>query len=128
LGRPIEQAYDEARAVLSASPQAAAVLARRCVQHVIRERLGITEKTLFLEIAKAVLRPEPTKPTRDALDHVRQIGNFGAHPDFDQANQLIEVTREEAEYTLEVLELLFNDLYVVPARTSLMGSRISAKK
>ena len=128
LEPPIQKAYDEARAILSASAQGAAVLARRCVQHVIRMRLGITEKTLFQEIAKAVQRPELTKPTRDALDHVRQIGNFGAHPDIDQANQLIEVTSEEAEYTLEVLELLFNDLYVIPAKTVSMGSRLKAKK
>lgn len=45
------------------------------------------------------------------MDHVRQIGNFGAHPDIDQSGLLVRVSEEEAVYTLFVLELLFDDLY-----------------
>jgi hypothetical protein len=95
---------------------------------VIREKLGIKKKTLFEEIQEAATREELAKPTRDSLDDVRRIGNWGAHPVEDQANTIIEVTGEEAEYTLEVLELLFNDLYVVPSHIQSMQAKMKAKQ
>jgi len=120
--------YDQARNVLDMSPMASAVLARRCLQHVIREKLGIKKKNLFDEIAEAVTRPELSTPTRSALDHVRKIGNWGAHPVEDQASAIIEVTQEDAEYTLQVLELLFQDLYAVPQQVATMQGKIQKKK
>lgn len=123
----IRKAYDEAREIVGVSPQGAAVLARRCVQHAIREKLGIKCRTLFDEILKAAVHPDLTRPTREALDHVRKIGNWGAHPDYDQAAMLVEVTREEANYTLGVVELLFEDLYRLPAKTAAMLSSLNAK-
>jgi hypothetical protein len=107
---------------------AAAVLARRCLQRVIRAKLRITKKNLFDEIEEAVKREELSKPTRDALDHVRTIGNWAAHPVEDQASTIIDVSAEQAEYTLRVLELLFNDLYVVPEKTAAMNAKLKAKK
>lgn len=124
----IKRAYDEARAVLPLSPMAAAVLARRCLQHVLRERLKIEESVLFDQIKKAVACEELSKPTRDALHHIRQIGNWAAHPSVDQSNTLIQVTRQEAEYTLEAVEMVFYDVYVATARAVAMGARIEQKK
>jgi len=112
----------------SASPMAAAVLARRCLQHVIRAKLGIEKDNLFQEISEAATREELSMPTRKALDHVRHFGNWGAHPVQDQASQIIEVTPEEAEYTLQVLELLFEDLYVKPLKIATMAAKIEDKK
>lgn len=124
----IKHAYDEARAVLPLSPMAAAVLARRCLQHVLRERLNIEKSVLFDQIERAVVSEELSKPTRDALHHIRQIGNWAAHPSVDQSNTLIEVTRQEAEYTLEAVEMVFYDVYVATARAVAMGARIEQKK
>jgi hypothetical protein len=95
---------------------------------VVRTKLKIVKKTLFDEIAEAVTRPELSMPTRSALDHVRQIGNWGAHPVEDQASAIIDVTPEEAEYTLQVLEMLFHDLYVVPQQIATMQAKIQKKK
>lgn len=124
----VRKTYDEARAVLCSSPMAAAVLARRCLQQVIRLKLGITKDRLFDEIEEALKRDELTKPTREALHHVREIGNWGAHPVLDQSRALIDVERPEAEYTLRTLELLFHDLYVVPAEAEAMNALIKQKK
>ena len=124
----IKHAYDEARAVLPLSSMAAAVLARRCLQHVLRERLGIEKSVLFDQIERAVACEELSKPTRDALHHIRQIGNWAAHPSVDQSNTLIQVTRQEAEYTLEAVEMVFYDVYVATARAVAMGARIEQKK
>lgn len=124
----VKSSYDEARAVLSLSPTAAAVLARRCLQQVLRDRLSIKENTLFAEIEKAEKREEFSKPTREALHHVRKIGNWGAHATHDQAATLIDVTRDDAEYTLETIEMVFDDLYVASERVAKMGQRLSDRK
>ena len=153
LGQQIKKPYDEARSILELSPQGAAVLARRCLQHVIREKLEITRRTLFKEIEEAKQRDELSKPTRDAIDHVREIGIWGAHPietgesakadkeaksdeaseadegsEADEASTIIEVTKEEAEYTMQTLEMLFDDLYVKPTRIASMMKSISDRK
>jgi uncharacterized protein DUF4145 len=120
--------YDEARLVLPYSAAAAATLARRCLQHVLRSELGIKNGRLFEEIGIAVRSDELTKPTRDALDVVRQIGNWGAHPMNDQSNTLIRVTSEEAEYTIEILEMLFIDLYEQPEKAKAMSKRLELRK
>jgi len=127
LESEIRSAYDQARAILPLSAMGAAVLARRCLQHLIRQRLGVTKTRLFDEITEAEKRDELSKPTRDALHHVRQIGNWGAHPSVDQAHTIIDVTSEEAEYTLETVEMVFQDLYVAPARIEAMSERLKAR-
>lgn len=128
LPEVIARAYHEARHVLAHSPQAAAVLARRCVQHVIREKLGLKESALFAEIQKALTSDTLSRNTRESLDHVRRIGNLGAHPEFDPGRTLVEVTASEASYTLDVLELLFDDLYFKPAKSAEMKASLSAKR
>ena len=83
---------------------------------------------LFQEIEGAIAKDDLSKPTKAAIHHVREIGNWGAHPNEDQASVLIEVTEDEARYTLEVVELLFNDLYVTPQKVASMGIAIGQKQ
>lgn len=139
----IKSDYDEARHVLAFSAKASAALSRRCLQHVLRKKLGIKNATLEREISEARTREEFSKPTRDALDHVRRVGNWAAHPtygrgeqdtgrelespDADPALVLIEVTPKEARYTLEVVELVFRDLYDLPSRFKNMEERLARK-
>ena len=46
--------YTEACLVLADSPKASAALSRRCVQHIIREKLKIKRKDLFQEIQEVI--------------------------------------------------------------------------
>ncbi len=119
--------YDEARRVLVASPTGAAALTRRCLQHVIRHKLTIQRKTLFDEIQAALADDRLSRFTKNALDHVREIGNLAAHPEVDQAQVVVTVSLAEANYTLDVLELLFTDLYDTPAKVDAMDRMIQAR-
>lgn len=128
LDSSIRQDYDEARRVLDSSPQAAAALARRCLQQVLREKLKVKEGRLEEEIDQACHKDDLSKPARSALDHVRKLGNWAAHPAKDCADVLIRVTPSEATYTLRALEMCFHDLYIAPTEIAAMEESIRMKK
>lgn len=110
--------YAEACRIASLSPKASATLSRRCLQGMIRDFCGISKATLDLEIKELQkhfsnnLAPKGvTQETIDAIDHVRQIGNIGAHMERD-INLIIEIDPGEAETLIGLIELLFEDWYV----------------
>ncbi|MBB5703769.1 hypothetical protein FHS76_003679 [Ochrobactrum daejeonense] len=115
---PIVEDYTEACLIRDKSPKASATLSRRCLQGMIRDFCGISEKRLIDEIKKLDdLVNEGKAPrgvtgeTIDALHAVRKIGNIGAHMEGD-INVIIDVEPNEAEALIQLLEILFQDWYI----------------
>ncbi|MBA7669029.1 hypothetical protein ES703_77155 [subsurface metagenome] len=109
----IAKDYEEAAVVLSFSEKASAALSRRCLQNILHEQ-GVRERNLSLEI-EAVLPVLPSHISEN-LDAIRSVGNFAAHPIKEtHTGTIVEVETGEAEWTLEVLEMLFDHYYVKPA-------------
>jgi len=84
----------------------------------IRDFCGIRKKRLIDEInqlkadveggkAPAGVQPDAV----EAIDHVRGIGNIGAHMEAD-INVLVDVDPGEAQALIELVELLFSEWYV----------------
>lgn len=121
---PLRTDYYEACKIRDLSPKASATLSRRCIQGMIRDFCGITKNTLDLEIRElntaldAGKAPQGvTTETVAAIDHVRQIGNIGAHMEKD-INLIIDIDPEEASMLIELIEMLFDEWYVArEART-----------
>ena len=108
--------YREACAIPSGSPKASAALSRRCLQHLIREKAGITRKNLFNEIQDLINSSQLPGYLADGIDAVRQIGNFAAHPmKSTNTGEILDVEAGEAEWLLEILEGLFDFYFVQPA-------------
>ena len=105
----IRQDYEEARLIKNKSPKAAATLARRCLQGMIRDFWDIKEKRLVDEIN--VLQGKVPTAQWAAIDAVRKIGNIGAHMEKD-VNLIIDVEPEEAESLLRLIELLIEKWYI----------------
>ena len=62
------------------------------------------------------------------LDAIRNIGNFAAHAQkAEHSGEVVPVEPEEAEWNLEVLELLFDFYYVQPAVAAARRSALNAK-
>lgn len=119
--------FDEAAAVLEVSPTASAALSRRCLQHVIRRKMGITKGKLYDEISEAAARLPGS--LAENLDHIRVIGNYASHPEkSEQAQALADVEDGEAEWSLELLLDLFDHLYVAPARHAARKQALAKKK
>lgn len=109
IPEPIIQDYEEACLIKDLSPKAAATLARRCIQGIIRDFFGVKKNRLIDEIEAIKDKIDPL--TWDAIDSVRKIGNIGAHMEKD-INKIIEIEPGEADLLIQLIETLFEDLYI----------------
>lgn len=101
--------YEEACLIKDLSPKAAATLARRCLQGMIRDFWGVKEKNLFEEIKAIKDRIEPE--VWEAIDSIRSLGNIGAHMEKD-INIIVDVEPDEAQLLISLLEMLFDEWYI----------------
>lgn len=123
-----KQDFLEACAVLSISPKASAALSRRILQDVFREELGINKPSLAQEIDEFVKKKDVPTYLTEAVDAVRNIGNFAAHPLKDtNTGEIVEVEAGEAEWLLEVNEALFDFVFVQPERLAERKKNLNAK-
>lgn len=112
----IAEDFIEACLVMSDSAKAAAALARRCLQSVLRETANVKKGDLSNEIQQVLDSNILPTHLADSVDAVRNIGNFAAHPLKSQhSGTILPVEPGEAEWTLDVLESLFDFFYVQPA-------------
>ena len=105
----IRSDYEEACKILHLSPKAAATLARRCLQGMIRDFHNIVEKNLNQEIAK--LQGVVPAAQWKAIDAVRKIGNIGAHMEKD-VDLIIDIDPNEAEKLIMLVEHLIESWYI----------------
>jgi hypothetical protein len=110
--------YYEACKIRDLSPKASATLSRRCIQGMIRDFCEISKNRLIDEIRelrnladKGELPSGVAADTIDAIDHIRSIGNIGAHFEKD-IDVIVDVDPGEAQALLELIEMLFEEWYV----------------
>ena len=118
----IKSNYEQACRICDLSPWASAAMSRRCLQGMIRDFCGITNRTLFQEINELKRRVDgvdgaeaPPRgvhaDTVEALDAVREMGNIGAHME-DDVDRIIEVDPGEAQQLINLIELLLEEWYI----------------
>jgi len=108
--------YREACLVFSDSAKASSALSRRCLQNILREKAGIKKGNLSDEIQQVLDSKKLPSHLSEAIDAVRNIGNFAAHPiKSTNSGEIVEVELGEAEWLLDVLEGLFDFYFVQPA-------------
>lgn len=125
----IYEDYAEACAIRDLSPKAAATLVRRALQGMIRDFCMIAKATLAKEIeALGVAVSDGTAPpdvlgeSVQAINHVRSLGNIGAHMEKD-IGVIVAVDPQEAQLLIELTEMLFEEWYGSRARRA---ARLSA--
>jgi hypothetical protein len=120
--------YNEACSVLDLSPNAAAALARRCLQAVLVRRLGApSNKTLFEQIR--LVEDQLSAPVHGQLDVLRHFGNFSTHPIPEvDADRVINVEPGEADATLDILVELFDELFRSRGRRRSRLDALNAKR
>ncbi|MFM1703114.1 DUF4145 domain-containing protein [Aeromonas salmonicida] len=119
--------YNEACSVLSLSAQASAALSRRCLQHLLANTGLSKNSNLDRAIEEAKAKGLPSY-IADQLDAMRVIGNFAAHTQKSvNTGEILPVEPHEAEWNLDVLDMLFDFCYVQPAKTAARRATLDAK-
>lgn len=89
------------------------VLTSKVLYDLLEQYAGIAEYTLNGSINKFIADTSHPQRVRENLGHWREIRDFSAHtkrnenPDDEAFGEIIEAGREEAEWTLDMLDRLF---------------------
>lgn len=125
---PYRSDYQEACLVLADSPKASAALSRRCLQSILRDVAKVKKADLSKEIEEVLASNQLPSYLADSIDAVRHIGNFAAHPmKSTNTGEIVEVEPGEAEWTLDVLEGLFDFYFVQPAIIKIKRDALNKK-
>ena len=108
--------YSEACLILADSPNASAALSRRCLQLILREKLGAQGTNLYQEIQWAIEQGNLPSSVVDLLNVPRKVGNKAAHPSLSDASLIVDVEPWEAEWCLEIIEALYDHVFVLPSK------------
>jgi hypothetical protein len=109
--------YAEACLVLPDSAKAAAALGRRCLQNLLRDFVEVEPGNLANEIQQVLDSGKLPSDLSESIDAIRNVGNFAAHPmKSTNSGEILDVESGEAEWTLDVLEELFDFYFVRPAK------------
>lgn len=120
--------YTEACLVIADSPKASAALSRRCLQHILREKMGVVKGNLADEIEQVISSGKLPSHLAESLDAIRHIGNFAAHPiKSTSSGEIVPVEPGEAEWTLDVIEALFDFLFVQPEKIKKKRAALNQK-
>jgi hypothetical protein len=108
-------------AILDDSPKMSAALSRRIVSDLLKEYCKYTEKDLIRQVDKFVKDRRYPRKVRENLHTIREIANFGAHTQQDlETGEIVEVTKDEAVWCLDMVDVLFDCLIIGPLRDEQM--------
>jgi len=120
--------FIEASLILEDSPKGSAALSRRILQNILHNEFNIQNRNLSLEIDAFMKLPNIPAHLADAVDAVRNIGNFAAHPlKSTSTGEVAEVEPGEAEWLIEVLNDLFYFTFVQPKRLEKRRKQLNQK-
>lgn len=123
-----QEAYNEANSVLALSPKASAALSRRLLQNILWDEYNLKRRNLDTEIAEFIQLPNIPAEITEAVDAVRNVGNFAAHPiKYTNTGEIVDVEPGEAEWLLEVLEALLDFAFVQPGRARERKDKLNKK-
>lgn len=120
--------FEEASSVLNLSPKASAALSRRLLQKILREKLNISKSSLSTEIDEFMKIKDVPSYLIESVDAIRNIGNFAAHPLKDtNTGEIVDVEPGEADWLLDVIEALFDYIFIQPEKLKQMKDKLNNK-
>jgi len=120
--------YRQASAILTLSPKMSATLARRILADVLKQYGGYEKFTLASQLKAFMGDTQHPSQLRENARYLTEIGDFGSHTQRDtETQEIVDVEPEEAEWTLEVLDGLFEYFIVGPVRDEARRAAIDAK-
>jgi hypothetical protein len=97
--------------ILEESYRMSAVLARKVLQDLLKDYAKLDDYKLEKAIARFIEDTQYPKTLRENTDYIRTLANMGAHTKTAMDGQVLEATKEEAEWTLKVIADMFHVLH-----------------
>lgn len=120
--------YIKASLILEDAPDMSGILSRRILADLLKKYANRPEKNLSNQIDAFLKETAHPSRVKENLHHLREIGNFAAHTQTDSAtDEIIDVSPDEAEWTLNVLDGLFDYFIVGPERDKQRRASFDAK-
>ena len=120
--------FREACLVFADSQKASAALSRRCLQNLLQVKAGVKGNILAQQIQQVIDSGQLPSHLADAIDSIRNVGNFAAHPiNSVHTGEIIDVEPGDAEWLLDTLELLFDFYCVQPAKSAAKRAALNKK-
>ncbi len=122
--------YNEASQILDLSPRMSAVLSRRILADLLDTYAQLTDYRLSARIDNFIQDTSHPSRIRENLHVLRSMADFSAHTKRDESDQsiVIDVSREEAKWTLDVVERLFDYFIVTPAQDAARRAEMNEKR
>jgi hypothetical protein len=126
-----EPDYAEASAILETSHRMSAVLARRILGDLLEKYAGKQSNSLARQIDDFTSEPGHPSGLTSNLHHFREVDDFAAHIQEDESGdeqrEVIDVSREEAEWTLDLVDRCFDYFIVQPAKDEAIKASMDKK-
>ena len=107
--------FRESEEVNNISPRASATLSRHLLQMLLHEELHIHKRNLEEELKELEGMNNVPSKLVSMLQIMRKIANFGAHPKKStNSNEIVEVEEGESAIMLDLLEEVFDYIFVKP--------------
>ncbi len=135
---PFRKDYLEAWTILEDSPRMSAVLSRRLLADLLEKYASLKQFSLAQRIDGFIADTRHPLWIRQNLHYLREVGDFGAHTQQDKTTTaiatqppadpvIINVDKPEAEWTLNIIEDLFEYFVVAPQKDKEMREAIDKK-
>ena len=107
--------FRESEEVNNISPRASATLSRYLLQMLLHEELHIHKRNLEEELEELEGMNNVPSKLVSMLQIMRKIANFGAHPKKStNSNEIVELEEGESAIMLDLLEEVFDYIFVKP--------------
>jgi hypothetical protein len=122
--------YQEASMILELSPRMSAVLSRRILADLLEVYARLDNYRLSNRIDSFTGDSSHPRPVRENMHTLRSMADFAAHTKHDKDDQvvIIDITDEEAEWTLNIVDRLFEHFIVTPAKDAEMRASFNKKR
>ena len=114
VGETFIKDYAEAFAILQDSSRMSSILSRRILADLLRQYAHLEQYRLVDRIDEFISDIRHPSRIRENLHYLREMGDFSAHTQTDEEQRVIEVTKDEAEWTLKVVADLFDYFIISP--------------
>jgi len=120
--------FKEASLILDISPGMSAVLSRKLLADLLEQYAGCTGYSVKEQIDKFIADAQHPSHVKENLHYLREMADFAAHTKKDlTTGDILSTTTDEASWTLDVVETLFEHFIVGPAKDAKRRADMAAK-